>query len=733
MQRFFRLTIIREFLYYSVQALIILFIAFFSLKLYDYNLKVPFQYSGDSIIIIMYIKSIIQNGWTFEIPQLSAPYSMHAAAFPLATSTDWALMKIISFFTSEVGLILNLFWLMTLVFSAWSASFSIRILGGGQWFSLVGGVLFAFLPFALLRNVAHLNLVYYAVPLLALLAICIANEQPRESANNSIAYRAGYVGCLIQGFNYIYFSFFAILLFIFAAFVNRKSKAAIKISVTGISIICVTTFLNLAPSFMSWYQHGKPPEMDYKYAAESEIFGAKIRKMISPHPENPIPFLAKWGVKDVSAKFPNENENTTARLGLYASLGFLLLLAIPLNLIITNNSVIKTISVLSLFAILMITVGGFGAIFNLLIVPDIRCYNRFSVFIGFFSIAAMSLWAQLKIINFGSLKKRYIFTIIVTIFGLLSLYDQLLDKNTLVEAQQKDIKTAISERKFIYELEKIYPDKLRILQLPITGFPPLSIHEKMVSYDHLRPYIWSSNSYHWSWPSFSNKHRAWQEKISSLQGEELLKYLVFWGFDLIWIDRYAYKDSGDNLVKMLVESGAKEQLAIKSDRYAVLDIQDYKKKLLSELGSKEFERQVASLLDLPVIEWISGVYPEEYSPSAGKRFRWSQAESEMQIRNMTGTAKSIILSFMVASGKRGNLIVSSQKSKIIIPVASEVKHVELPMMLEAHAIEKVRFIGDMGKINLPPGEKRDLNFYLMDLRVDLAPMIRDYIGEKNGS
>ncbi|MBK8963456.1 MAG: hypothetical protein IPM75_10335 [Candidatus Competibacteraceae bacterium] len=48
-------------------------------------------------------KRMLDNGWTYNIPQLSAPFSLSAAAFPSMTNLDWAIMKVISLFINDAG------------------------------------------------------------------------------------------------------------------------------------------------------------------------------------------------------------------------------------------------------------------------------------------------------------------------------------------------------------------------------------------------------------------------------------------------------------------------------------------------------------------------------------------------------------------------------------------------------------------------------------------------------
>ena len=709
--------------YYAIEACVVMVIIVSALRLWSYPLEVPFNYRGDSMVILMYVKGLIQNGWTFVIPQLSAPYTMSAAAFPLATSVDWGLMKFISLFTSKVGLVLNSFWLLTLVFSAWSATFSMRLLGVGHWLSFAGGLLFAFIPFALIRNVVHLNLVYYSVPLLCLLAIYLAQGDDRSVANGATIRRAGYAGCLIQGFNYVYFSFFAVGLFAVAALIGYgkgKSAATVRVAALAVGIIVVSTLLNLTPSFVSWYQHGKPPEMDYKHPVEAEFYGAKIRKMVAPHPDNPL--LGRWGRLDFNAQFPNENENVTARLGMYGSTGFLLLLAIALSLVRVDGNCLPAITTLAVFTLLVITVGGFGAVFNLLIVPDIRCYNRFSVFLSFFSIAGLSLWLKAKSIEIDQGWRKKTVIALLTSFILLSLYDQLLDSKGLLSLQQSDIAAAAGERGFVARLEKAYPYEANVFQLPVTGFPLMSIHERMESYDHLRPFIWSTHL-HWSWPSFSQRHRAWQDRIAGLEGGPLVKALVLSGFDLVWLDRFAYKDDGRALEHELITAGAQEVLVGESERYAVFALHEVKKKLSNELGPLEFSRQAAALLNRVSLSWEKGFYSKE-TRADGVEFFWSRQKSRLMIRNHFGNYPiKVKLSFDIQTQGSGIVQISSSQGVRAVAVGNQPTPVTVDVAIPQGSTEKIEFSAALPQVTAP-GDPREMFFAVINPKVEESPVVQ---------
>lgn len=115
------------------------------------------------------------------------------------------------------------------------------------------------------------------------------------------------------------------------------------------------------------------------------------------------------------------------------------------------------------------TVGGFGAIINEVIGSDIRCYNRFSVFIGFFYCW---FWVMVtrKIKAISNNRVHLIALSLVAVLICFSLYDQLLDSIKLNSLRQQDEQIAYSEKQFVKALEAKLPFQTSIFQLPTTVF-----------------------------------------------------------------------------------------------------------------------------------------------------------------------------------------------------------------------------------------------------------------------
>lgn len=708
-------------LFASALAAVVLLIAFQALGLWHHDLRVPLSYSeGDTVVMLMYIKGLVQDGWPTTITHLSAPFVYPGAAFPQLTSTDWTIIKALSVLTSEPGTLLNVFWLLTLVFSAWTAAYAAYQLRVSKTLAFAGGVLYAFLPFALLRSVHHLNLVYYLVPLLCLLAAVIASggDGVRNSRN---AIMAGLAACVLQGFDYVYYSFFAALLFGMAGLISckRGSMRALRLPALAIALVSASTAINLTPAFLAWEKHGLPPEMGYKSIAESEIYGAKLRLMLSPHAANPIEPFGRIARKAAHANFPNENENTTARLGLYGALGLLIMILSVLRL--GSGTPLKqpigSISSLGLATLLVITVGGFGAVINVLSVPDIRAYNRFSVYLSFFSITAAGLWLQEKFRN-AHPAGRVIGAVLLGCFMVFSLYDQLLDGANLRAHLAEDTLRVHDERAAVARLEHAFPAGASVLELPFTGYPPISTFNEMMSYDHGRPYLWSEHV-KWSWPSFTRQHRTWQDKLNALHGADLVRAAALSGFDAIWLDRAAYKDQGREMLASLA-SGAAQQLDIGSKRYAILDIRKVAADLRAELGESEFRRQSSSLLGGGVLlAWKDGFYEEERNPE-GRRFRWAKDAAALALRNPGDVDLEVCAAFDIASPNDGAVQIEGAKQPLNVQTSGVRQPVRLALEVDAGKKSTLRFLTSLPRLDAP-GDPRSLQFYVMDLDVSSKP------------
>src|SRR5205823_2986011 len=120
-----------------------------------------------------------------------------------------------------------------------------------------------------------------------------------------------------------------------------------------------------------------------------------------PTSDHRVPLLRE--IKAGYTRVAATNENDTTSLGIVGSVGFLLLLGRFLRRSAGASRLLDGLSTLTLFAVLLATVGGLGSVCAVLVTSKIRAYNRISVYIAFFSLVAVALLLEALA---GSLARR---------------------------------------------------------------------------------------------------------------------------------------------------------------------------------------------------------------------------------------------------------------------------------------------------------------------------------------
>ena len=144
------------------------------------DLSVPFHYAmgGDSLFYQMLVKTIADHGWFLMNPDLGAPSVLRLEDFPISDNLPLFLIKLLTLFSSESGLVLNLYLLLTFPLTAVAALFAFRSLGLSTPMGVAGSLLYTFLPAHFLRGESHLLLAtYFQVPLLILVTLWIARSE----------------------------------------------------------------------------------------------------------------------------------------------------------------------------------------------------------------------------------------------------------------------------------------------------------------------------------------------------------------------------------------------------------------------------------------------------------------------------------------------------------------------------------------------------------------------------
>jgi phosphoglycerol transferase len=584
---------------YAAAAVLSLVIVAGVLRLWRADLRVPIGYSGDVLFTGMMVKGVIENGWYYTYPRLGLPGVGELHDFPMAEGLHFAVMKLISLFGCDVFLTINLYFLLTFPLTALSAYAVLRHFRLGHLPSLVVSQLYTFLPYHIYRGICHLYLAaYYLVPLMIMVALWVCLDpgflfRPRDGRGRPRLHLRGakpvvsLVVCLLVSSAGVYYAFFGCFFLVVAALFACAARGQFRAVLTAGLLVAVTVaggLLNMAPSLVYTWRNGGNEMTKRTHYIAAEIYGMKLTQLLLPIPGHRLNRLADLRQRYDQMQPPGES--ACATLGTLGSLGFLLLLA---RLFMHRRSdppgVEDSLSVLNGAGALLATVGGFGALFALLVSPNIRCYNRLSVYLGFFCLAAVVLFLERLCRRFGARWGRLAFHGLLLALLPLGILDQtnrqLVPPYTLLKGYYDN------DRAFIGAIEAALPRGANVFQLPYLAFPEIYPPGTMIDYDHMRGYLHSKHL-HWSYGAMKGRDAGcWQEQVSALPPEKLLPLLAAAGFDGIYLDRAGCPDLGFGFEKEVGRLLKAEALHSPDNRFLFFNLTAYRQGVDRWLSSGE--------------------------------------------------------------------------------------------------------------------------------------------------
>ena len=529
------------------------------------DVRAPLVFSGDGLVTLAEARWIMTHGaWagpgSNPIPD--------AGSLPLRARIDRAAISVAHLFSRRVPAVVTMAWALMLMVGGASAAWCLRSLGvsvPGAWSV---GVLFAFCPFALFHHTANLSLMPYLVPFAATAALQLASG--RWATADRRVRIALVAGTALLGFNLVFHALFAaffIVIGAIAGFVRTRERHSLVVGAAILAALVVTSVVNLTSTRAS-----SPPDYGagggLTHPTHAEAFGLKIRHLVSPLPGHWFPPFRAWAARDAQSRFPDEPEPAGARLGLIAVVGFLGLVTVLLSPGAAGtgreSETIRSAARLTFAAVALATVGGFGAVLNLLVPANAPVYARITPFVAFFSLAALALAVDRMTLA----RDRWRGT---TWAGLLivGLLDQSVAFRPL-EAKRAAIDIEFRAlREFLSGLEQRLPAGALVMQLPIRPYPVDRGIAHMRPYDHFKPGV-ISGVLRWSYPAVSADEVRRQAEAAAVESRDLPAHLARQGFSAILVDKLGYPDQGAAILAALQAGALPAQPWIQDDRYVAL-------------------------------------------------------------------------------------------------------------------------------------------------------------------
>lgn len=573
-------------------------------RFYAVDLAIPFDYFGDSLFYMVVIKGLVNNEWSlFSVPQsthLGAPFgfTLHDAPHTGDSSLMFLIVKGISFFFKDYFKVYNCYFLFTFFLTTYSSIYAFRYYRVSYKIAVVFSILYSFLPYHFMRFLGHGNLSLYAlIPLIVLILLWIWSRRPIffrradgkyildvKNHKSIFAIVVLTIASMTNIYYNLFFCFFALMAGISAG-IYRKSFRHLQVSFILIAIVGSTVLLNYAPYIKYRIDQGTNIEALNRSIMEAEVFSLKIAQLFLPVDDHRVSLLAK--IKNEYNTNPLINENSYAVLGIFGSMGLSFLLINFLFLRRRHKTIHDKLGLLTICAILFATIGGFSSLFALLVISTFRCYNRISIFIGFFSFMPLVL-ALNKYQKKIPILANYAVLAAVLLIGI---FDQTTPNFEFTRDYPARKEEFISDRQFIKEIEKAAPKNALIFQFPAIGFPETTADVyNLVEYNLAKGYL-HSDTLNWTYGSVSGRFPLfWYKSMAESAVAPLLYNLSIAEFAGIYIDRDGFSDNAEKLELELSQHLSKQPLISMNKKLSYFDMTAYRDGVLQGLSKEKISK-----------------------------------------------------------------------------------------------------------------------------------------------
>ncbi|HWH13074.1 MAG TPA: hypothetical protein VG165_18275 [Solirubrobacteraceae bacterium] len=562
--------------------------AVLSMELWKANLGVPLRYTqvDDSKFYFMLVKGIIDHGWYQTNANLGAPFGARLYDFPQgADNLNFLLIKGLGLVTSSWAVVTNLFFLLTFPLTGLAAYYALRRLEVSPAAACVCSVLFSLLPYHFYRQESQLLLsAYYSVPLTGYLFIALVSGRPvfasrPDAGRRALALVSGrsvlsVLTCVVIGSAGLYYAGFAIVLLLAAtivAVVGGRGRSALASGAVVCLVVGATLVFNLAPSIRYGLEHGANTAI-VRTPIESEQLGLRLSNLLLPVQGDRIPGLTKVSGNYAAKTSPGYCESCNAGLGVVGSGGFIVLCLVGLSALVGVAGVagarrawqarLRPAALGAAVAFGIGTTGGVSALIAYFVTPDLRGWNRLSLFIAFFSFLAVGTLldgARRRVgrraaagAGGGAAAGRTAVRrglgwaiVLVVVLGLGATEET---SNFYLVSYSAAARSYHADQAFGRVIEASMPRGSSIFELPyvpfpegyhVAGVPTTATTGFATSYELLRPYL-NTTGLDFSFAAVKGRPTDWESALSAKPLNLAVAGAAAAGFSGIYVDPRGY-------------------------------------------------------------------------------------------------------------------------------------------------------------------------------------------------
>ena len=718
----------------AATALVTMIVVVVDLKLWNMQGRVPiFPAGGDASYYLATVKDVVSDhGWFWHNSDLGAPFGQdnYDFAAPFGDTAHYVIVWLLGLVLGDAVLVFNAFFLLCFVLIAVIAYAVLRDLGAAPPAALVAGVLFAILPYHLLRNEAHLFLTaYYAVPLAVWLVVTVS--EGRRLVDRAAPRRTLLVVavCLVVGSASNYYAVFALLVLLTVvpvAALARRSKAIALQGAAVTALVGASFLLSHAPAIIHPLVNGANDNVAQREPGESELFGLKLAYMVIPRPEHRVPVLARRG-QHYARETPLRAEGFDPALGTVATLGLICALVILLMTGLGNPTAsvrrtrIAIAGAVALASFMIGTIGGGSTLIAYELTAQVRAWNRFALVIAF---AALLTVALLLTALAGRWRARgrpaWAVGVLAAIVGAVGV----LDQTTPHDAPAYDAIAASwkADADFVAQMEARLPAGANVLQLPYMSYPENGSLHGIGDYDLFKGYL-HSDDLRWTYGAVRGRTSDWLAARQTLAPEQLATAAAAAGFGAVYLDRAGYGDGGEAVAAVLAALTGPGNSGRSADgRLQFFDLRPVAARLAAQTTAVE-RKQLSDALLYPVaLGYGDGFYYQELEGQT--LFRWARGDARLTLDNPRPGTRGLRLTATLTGGAATPSTVTVTLpggSRRTLSVTSKPTQVSLPLTLK-RGDSTVRLQTDGPPAPNPPGNVRDLRLRVTDAKIEYAPL-----------
>ena len=683
----------------------------------DFSIFIPWRYAGDAFPPSVLIKSFIETGNYWKNNALSFPSGFQFYDFPIDELGNYFIIYVESFFTSNYAVVLNVFYFLTFLFSALTSVYTCKKLGLSQAFSLCISLLFSFSSYHLMRGEAHIYLSsYLSIPIYTLLMIFIFFNNIKLTKIRIFFLSLVVLFCASTGIYYAFFAcYFFIVIGISGSLIQKSWTPILRVFVL-IGLIGFGVLIGLFPSILYHMHYGVNEAVGQRAPVESEVYGLKIMALLLPAYFSGFSFLDNLSKSYYASS--SVGVNMIPYLGIVGSIGFVFLLFVSLNAryLKSFNEKIIALSTLNLSAILLGTIGGLGAFFAYAFSPQIRCYDRISIFILYFSLLGVALFLEVLLSKYCESRFKTYSWLVASCLLIFGLYNQAGNYHQdYISIQEK----FNNDKNFVQVIENHLPKGGAVFQLPYWSFPESAGIYHALAYDCFRGYF-HSTSLKWGCGAMRGRPvAAWQAQVSELPAPKFLESIILAGFSGLYIDRNGYEDHGKLIETQIGSLLGIKPLVSENNELAFFDLGSYAKTILSNMPAeeaKEKKEELKHLMSLQ-IHWDNGYYGER-DKLPPLTWRWVQKKATLSLINFRDTSLRVKLNFELMTSQNADVTVGMSKAgkkQREFAVKSSGTKVTLMLMLEP-GINKIYFSTNAPRV-YAPADPREMYFAIRNVQI----------------